>query len=137
MCQNMPKQVWEWTGGGNVLIVKGEMRTQAALACTTVALAAERFRRDRGLWPGSLAELVPAYLGAMPRDPFDGLPLRFRRTADGLVIYSIGPDGTDDGGNLTRTLPPANGTDLGIRLWDPERRRQPPPPLLPADTTKP
>jgi len=31
-------------------------------------------------------------------DPFDGKPLRFKRLANGYMIYSIGRDLHDDGG---------------------------------------
>jgi len=34
----------------------------------------------------------------MPLDPFDGAPLRYKPLAKGYVVYSIGPDGHDDGG---------------------------------------
>jgi hypothetical protein len=62
------------------------------------------------------AELMPQ----VPLDPFDKAPLRFRRTQDGLLIYSISPDGYD-------SFPPP----VGFRLWDVSHRRQPaqaPPP---------
>jgi hypothetical protein len=38
-------------------------------------------------------------LPAVPADPFDGQPLRFKPTPDGLVLYSIGRDRKDDGGS--------------------------------------
>ena len=34
----------------------------------------------------------------MPRDPYDGGPMKLKPTDDGLVIYSVGPDMSDDGG---------------------------------------
>jgi hypothetical protein len=46
-----------------------------------------------------LNELVPTYLSSLPRDPFDGEPLRFKRRASGYVVYSIGSDLRDDGGD--------------------------------------
>ena len=41
---------------------------------------------------------MPLYLNAVPADPFDGQPLRFKRLSKGYVIYSVGSDGRDDGG---------------------------------------
>ena len=35
---------------------------------------------------------------AIPEDPFDGRPLRYKKLEKGYVVYSIGPDGVDDGG---------------------------------------
>ena len=45
---------------------------------------------------------MPEYLAAVPNDPEDGAPLRFKRQPDGVIVYWIGPDGTDDGGKLNR-----------------------------------
>lgn len=48
---------------------------------------------------GSLSDLVPNYLPAVPMDPFaDNAPLRYIRTGTHFVLYSIGPDGADNGG---------------------------------------
>ena len=62
------------------------------------ALAARCFLLEKGHLPGGLAELAPTYLERLPGDPFYVGPLH-STTADGaLVVYSIGPDGADDGG---------------------------------------
>jgi hypothetical protein len=101
-------------------------RSSAEVRCLIVVVAAERYRLAHGRWPESLEALVPEFLSKVPTDPYDGKPLRLRRLADRLVIYSVGPDGKDDGGNIDRQKPIGLGTDLGFRLWDPDRRRQPP-----------
>jgi len=67
---------------------------------------------------------VPQYLSQVPDDPFVDGPLRLRRLDDGLVVYSVGPDGIDNGGNIG-TSGRTRGTDLGFRLWDVKQRRQP------------
>jgi hypothetical protein len=101
-------------------------RCQAEIRCTIAAVAAERFRIARGRWPESLAELTPKYLPEVLLDPFDGKPLRYRKTADGVLIYSVGPDGKDDGGKIDRTKSGnAPGIDLGFWLFDVDKRRQP------------
>jgi hypothetical protein len=93
-------------------------RTLAELRCATVALAAERFLQAEHRRPERPEDLVPRYLTAVPVDPFDGQPLRWRRLPDGLVIYSVGPDHKDDGGNLDRKNLDQPGTDVGFRLCD-------------------
>jgi hypothetical protein len=103
-------------------IVEARLRCQANLRCALAALAAERCRQEAGRWPEKLAELEPKYLKQVPADPFDGQPLRLRRLEDGLVIYSVGPDRKDDGGTLTRQNPYQEGTDVGFRMWDADRR---------------
>jgi hypothetical protein len=108
-------------------------RSNAQLRAAAVLLAAERYRQERKRLPESLAELVQTgYLRAIPTDPYDGQPLRFRLLDDGLVVYAVGPDGQDNGGNLRRASSDVPGTDEGLRLWVPEKRRQAPlPPKAP------
>jgi hypothetical protein len=103
-------------------------RSMAELRSAQTALAVERYRQAHQHWPETLAALVPAYLERVPSDPFDGNELRYRRLDDGVVIYALGPDGKDDGGNLSGRKVPVEGTDVGFRLWDVAQRRQPAPP---------
>jgi hypothetical protein len=84
----------------------------------------ERYRLRADRWPASVEDLKPDLLKVIPLDPFDGKPIRFAKTADGVVIYSVGMDGSDDGGNIDRTRPLTKGTDLGYRLWDVEKRNR-------------
>jgi len=101
-------------------------RCQAETRCAIAAVAAERFRLANGHWPESLVELTPKYLQEVPLDPFDGKPLRFRESAEGVLIYSVGPDGKDDGGKIDRTKGGNTpGIDLGFWLFDVDKRRQP------------
>ncbi|MCI0335695.1 MAG: hypothetical protein L0228_21015 [Planctomycetes bacterium] len=63
-------------------------------------LALTRFHHDHDRWPAALAELVPKYLPAIPADPFDptGQPIRYLRTDETYVLYSVGANGADEGG---------------------------------------
>jgi hypothetical protein len=99
-------------------------RSLAELRSGQTALAAERYRQANQRWPETLAALVPAYLERVPRDPYDGSELRYRRLDDGVVIYALGPDRKDNGGNLAGRKVPVEGTDVGFRLWDAGQRRQ-------------
>jgi hypothetical protein len=103
-------------------------RKHAYLRCTIVAFAAEQFRRKHGTWPDTIDKLYPNYLSDGLEDPFDGVELRYRLTEDGLVIYSVGQDKTDNNGNLDREHLNQSGVDIGVRLWDVAKRRQPPQP---------
>lgn len=98
-------------------------RGTALLRCAIAATAAERYRLKHGHWPDALTDLVPGFLQAVPPDPMDGKPLRFRRLADGLLIYSVGTDRTDHGGHLDRAQLASPNLDLGFQLWDAEIRR--------------
>lgn len=105
-------------------------RSQAYLRCTVALLAAERYSLARGHLPASVAELVPGFLPALPLDPWDGKPLRLRRFEQGIVIYSLGHNGQDDGGDVEQDASGRWPPDLGLRLWEVQHRRQPP---LPPD----
>ncbi len=63
-----------------------------------LGLAMARYRAENEKFPEKLDGLVPKFITAVPRDPFDGKPLRLKQTADGPIVYSIGPDQKDDGG---------------------------------------
>jgi hypothetical protein len=94
-----------------------------------VMVAVERFRQAHQRWPNALEELVPPFLEKIPDDPYTGTRLLYRRLPDGVVIYSVGPDGVDNGGNIRPQNPPtafgvSPGADIGFRLWDPKHRRQ-------------
>jgi hypothetical protein len=103
-------------------------RKTANVRALLVLVAVERYRLKKGGWPGKLEELKPGLLAALPLDPYDGKPLRYARRADGVTVYSVGPDGIDDGGKIDRSKPLGPGTDLGFRLWDVKARRQALPP---------
>jgi hypothetical protein len=108
------------------------LENNAPLRCAIVGLAVERYRRQHGRWPESLDELKGDFLRAVPLDPFDGQPLRYRKDDEGVVVYSVGPDRKDDGGKRATLSTPNKGADVGFQLWDVARRRQPPPPPKPA-----
>lgn len=72
---------------------------EALREAALTALAVERYRLiHAGRTPETLTELVPDLLPEIPRDPFDGQPLRYHRLDQGYVVYSVGPDRTDHGG---------------------------------------
>ena len=95
---------------------------QTFARCSAVALALERYRQAKGSWPESLNALTPSYLPAIPVDPFDGKPLRYRQYPEGVVVYSIGTDGKDNEGKFDNLNTYRDGTDIGIRLWNVDKR---------------
>jgi hypothetical protein len=101
-------------------------RSHAEMRCMVVLLALERYRREHGRWPERLEELTPAFVERIPPDPFDGRPIKYVRRDDGVAVYTVGPDGEDNGGNLDGKWYD-RGSDWGFRLWDVDKRRQSPP----------
>ena len=75
-------------------------KAEVARQIVITAIALKRYELRHGSMPASLNDLVPDFLDKTPRDPMDGEPLRYRLKEDGTyLLYSIGNDGRDDGGN--------------------------------------
>ncbi|HOB73753.1 MAG TPA: hypothetical protein PKG54_04435 [Phycisphaerae bacterium] len=95
----------------------------ARLRAARTALAAERFRLEKGRFPNQLAELTPEYLPEPPVDPFNGRILRYNVDAQGAAVYSSA-EGIHDpwwGGRG----PSGMSSELGFTLLPPERRGLP------------
>jgi hypothetical protein len=65
-------------------------------------LALRCYRADKSCVPARLEDLVPDYLRRVPEDPFLGRPLIYRPEGTNWLLYSVGPDGVDDGGRPGR-----------------------------------
>ena len=70
--------------------------TEDSLLLTTLALRA--YFRDHNAYPNSLNNLIPTYLKSIPVDPLGTGPFKYRTTGKSYLLYSIGPDGVDNGG---------------------------------------
>ncbi|HWW00557.1 MAG TPA: hypothetical protein VNZ64_12735 [Candidatus Acidoferrum sp.] len=76
-------------------------RMQTYVDAANVACALERYRLANGKLPDALEALAPAFIARIPNDVIDGKALRYRVKADGgYVLYSVGWNQTDDGGEL-------------------------------------
>ena len=105
-----------------------------------LAFALAAYHADHGEYPAKLAELMPKYVKKIPTDMFNGdADLHYVRKGDGYRLYSVGPNGHDDGGRgmadrEKSTDPAANDwDDIGVRVGGgevagtlrvPSRRRQ-------------
>lgn len=96
-------------------------KSQTQNVLLLVALALRAYRLEHGNYPPKLDALVPVYLKRVPDDPFalQG-PLRYRRTGQKYVLYSVGPDGKDDGGTPIDNQ--ARGQQNGISASNPNAR---------------
>jgi hypothetical protein len=78
------------------------VRIEMQRRLTVTALALARYRVRAGHYPETLEVLVPEYLSAVPTDLMSGKPFCYRLNADGtFVLYSVGADGRDDGGDAS------------------------------------
>ena len=79
---------------------------------TQLLLALKAYKQDNDNLPNSLNDLIPKYIPALIQDPFDGKTIRY--SANDKIIYSVGKDLTDDGGNMGNTW--SNGNDLVFKI---------------------
>ena len=90
------------------LAVKSRGDTQ--LQATRVILALRAYQLTHGNLPSDLNTLVPEFLDAVPADDFDGQPLRY--APDRKIVYSVGQNLKDDGGDDSRSGPSNRPLDL-------------------------
>jgi len=67
----------------------------ATAAITRAACSVFIYKSKHGDYPSTLADAAPK-----ATDPFDGKLLGYRQTANGFVVYSVGPTGKYDGGDF-------------------------------------
>lgn len=83
--------------------LNGVVVSNAELDGAYLGLALELYHREHKKWPDSLAELSPQYLPTLPLDPITGKPLQYKVVKDRPLVYSVGVDGDDDGGRLSKS----------------------------------
>jgi hypothetical protein len=100
------------------LVLRSQCMAVARHRAAEVLLAATRQRLATGALPESLDALVPARLPSVPRDPFTtDAPLHLKATPDELLVWSVGPDGEDDGGPQKEGAEhDTENDDVGLRM---------------------
>ena len=89
------------------------VRAETERALTLAAIAVKRYQLRHGAPPPSLEALTPEFLPALPYDPMSGKALCYRLEPNGgFLLYSVGEDGKDDGGDPGA----ASGNTYG--LWE-------------------
>jgi hypothetical protein len=99
-------------------VLRSRVQSLAQHEAATALVAATRQRLAAGGLPATLDELVPGQLPAVPRDPFaTDTPLLLRRTDSDWTVYSVGPDGEDDGGPVRANVEnPGGNDDIGLLM---------------------
>jgi tetratricopeptide (TPR) repeat protein len=89
---------------------------QSSVDSARVAIALERYRLAHGAYPESLDTLARQFIAKLPHDVINGEPLKYHRTDDGrFVLYSVGWNETDDGGEVG--LKEGGGVDMNTGDW--------------------
>lgn len=95
-------------------VLNADARGLQARHNAQVAFALAAHRAANGSYPAKLADLSPRYLKQVPPDVFTGRELVYSAAADSYVLYSVGPNGKDEGGAGYRDVPA--GDDLMVRM---------------------
>lgn len=96
--------------------VRIHVQCLAVIRAIRLLIAVERFRLRNDRMPAALDELVPTYIDAIPIDPFDQTPLKLITRDAMLIVYSVGDDGVDDGGQVVPVEGKKRPRDRGFRL---------------------
>lgn len=114
-------------------------RAETDRSMVLCAIALKRYSLRHGKPAPDLNLLVPEFLSSVPTDYMDGKPIKYRLNKGGTwVLYSVGDDGRDDGGDPTPAKPmrsyqwtwrgkdavwPAPATAEEIGAWRNERTK--------------
>jgi hypothetical protein len=122
----MEKELWDRSPGMMSSLIMpalgGVFRAQAQdvarQRAASALVAATRQRLETGTTPTTFEELSTKLVPPASRDPFTAdRPLVMKRTDDALLVYSIGPDGEDDGGPVAPGADKIEGNDdVGLRM---------------------
>ena len=113
----------DWEVGEYML--KPDIEEQARMSLLDLALALAAYHHDHASYPKTLGELAPKYIADIPCDPATDRALRYRRWIGGYRLYSVGPNGKDDGGRNFHEEVDATGR-VGDLSWDDIAIRMPP-----------
>ena len=99
-------------------VLRSQCMAVARHRAAEVLMAATRERLASGALPESIDALVPARLPSVPRDPFTtDAPLHLKATPEELLVWSVGPDGKDDGGPRQEGVESdTDSDDIGLRM---------------------
>ncbi|MFH1614144.1 MAG: hypothetical protein ABIG61_03535 [Planctomycetota bacterium] len=83
------------------------------------------YDKEKGKLPESLDDLVASgYMEQIPKDPYGGKPLIYKKTADGFTLYGVGLNFVDDGGKMgTKNGRPFKWAESGDTVHWPVARR--------------
>lgn len=80
-------------------VAVAEDRSATRVQLTELSLALAGYRSDHGGYPDRLARLVPKYIDKVPKDVFSNAGLHYRPQGKDYLLWSVGPDGEDNGGH--------------------------------------
>jgi hypothetical protein len=99
-------------------MVKKFAAIQSSIDLARVACALERYRLVHGEYPEILDVLAPQFMETIPHDIIGGEPLHYRRETNGqFILYSVGWNETDDGGEVVLKKSGSVDQEQGDWVW--------------------
>jgi hypothetical protein len=99
--------------------VRTAMQFETLRQMTLAAIALKRFELRYGCFPADLRALIPEFLSDLPRDYMTDQPIRYRASpGETFILYSVGNNGRDDGGDSTMDITPGFLNPYSLRFWD-------------------
>jgi hypothetical protein len=93
--------IFDTSGASYTLVEQIYLRAQQHVAQTRLAIALERFHLAHSHFPATLDDLVPSFLSELPPDPWNGQPMKYRRSkTDSYMLHAVGKDRQDNGGAI-------------------------------------
>jgi len=90
--------------------------TIAAAQSTSLAIALERYHKQKGKLPDTFTEISPDCIESIPLDPFTGKSLLYTHDDSSFTVYSTGINRIDDKGALTPKQGEQAPLDTGITI---------------------
>jgi type II secretory pathway pseudopilin PulG len=92
-----------WTKAVQTFAFNQTKADEAQIVC-----ALERYHLAHGNYPRTLNELVPQFVDKLPHDIIGGQPLKYQQTDGQFLLYSVGWNETDDGGQFNHSYDQAD-----------------------------
>ena len=94
------------------------LQVQSQVNAGQIACALECARLANGAYPETLDALTPQFMAKLPRDLINGQPFTYRRLdAEHFLLYSVGWNGTDDGGKAPTGPATPESVTAGDWVW--------------------
>jgi hypothetical protein len=95
-------------------ILSVDERSVASVRLANLSLELAAYHNANGAYPTRIAEVSQQLRVEMPKDPFSGGDFLYKPVSEGYILYSVGPNGRDDGGDDPESTPP--GDDIAVRV---------------------
>jgi len=84
-------------------VIELSCRNKVSCEAVVTTLAIMRYKQDKGEFPETLEQLVEAgYVKEIPMDPWSDKSLVYKKTDGNFILYSVGKNFVDDGGQVFR-----------------------------------